>query len=80
MYAGEKEGGDGDSCSSWSAEQEILWNEAERLETRGFAVIASNEQPVVYFTKSDYKSGSKMKAHQKINKRGPVRGFIKEEN
>jgi D-alanyl-D-alanine carboxypeptidase (penicillin-binding protein 5/6) len=73
VYAGEKEGEMVIVALLGARSREILWNEAERLETRGFAVIASNEQPVVYFTKSDYKSGSKMKAHQKTNKKGPVR-------
>jgi D-alanyl-D-alanine carboxypeptidase (penicillin-binding protein 5/6) len=73
VYAGEKEGEMVIVALLGARSREILWNEAERLETRGFAVIASNEQPVVYFTKSDYKSGSKMKAQQKTNKKGPVR-------
>ena len=55
MYAGEKEGEMVIVALLGARSREILWNEAERLETRGFAVIASNEQPVVYFTKADYR-------------------------
>ncbi|MDP1758621.1 MAG: D-alanyl-D-alanine carboxypeptidase family protein [Thermodesulfovibrionales bacterium] len=73
VYAGEKEGEMVIVALLGAQSREVLWNEAERLETRGFAVIASNEQPVVYFTKSDYQSGSKMKAQQKNNKKGSVR-------
>jgi len=38
-----------------------LWNEAEKLTVKGFDVIANNEQPVIYFTKADYKKTSKFK-------------------
>ncbi len=69
VYAGEKEGEMVIVAILGAQRREALWNEAEKLETRGFAVIASNEQPVVYFTKADYKKRSKLKAHQKTNKK-----------
>ncbi|MDI6744047.1 MAG: D-alanyl-D-alanine carboxypeptidase family protein [Thermodesulfovibrionales bacterium] len=61
VYAGEKEGEMVIVALLGAQSREVLWNEAEKLETRGFAVIASNEQPVVYFTKADYKKSSKFK-------------------
>ena len=63
VYAGEKEGEMVIVALLGARSREILWNEAERLETRGFAVIASNEQPVVYFTKADYQKSSKVKVN-----------------
>ncbi|RJQ41740.1 MAG: D-alanyl-D-alanine carboxypeptidase [Nitrospiraceae bacterium] len=59
VYAGEKEGGMVIVAILGAQSRETLWNEAERLETKGFAVIASNEQPVVYFTKADYQKSSR---------------------
>lgn len=35
--------------------RQVLWDEAAKLAEKGFDVLANNEQPVVYFTKSDYK-------------------------
>ncbi|MDP1758445.1 MAG: hypothetical protein Q8K77_01440, partial [Thermodesulfovibrionales bacterium] len=61
VYAGEKEGEMVIVAILGAQSREVLWNETEKLETRGFAVIASNEQPVVYFTKADYKKSSKFK-------------------
>ncbi|MFZ3122561.1 MAG: D-alanyl-D-alanine carboxypeptidase family protein [Thermodesulfovibrionales bacterium] len=61
VYAGEREGEMVIVAILGARSREILWNEAEKLETRGFAVIASNEQPVVYFTKADYQKSSKFK-------------------
>ena len=61
VYAGEKEGEMVIVAILGAQSRDVLWKEAEKLETRGFAVIASNEQPVVYFTKADYKKSSKFK-------------------
>ncbi|MBA3060098.1 MAG: D-alanyl-D-alanine carboxypeptidase [Nitrospirae bacterium] len=77
VYAGEKEGEMVIVAILGAQSREILWNEAEKLETRGFAVIASNEQPVVYFTKADYKKRSKLKAHQKTNKKKSAKSASK---
>ncbi|MDO8747066.1 MAG: hypothetical protein Q7J70_05330 [Thermodesulfovibrionales bacterium] len=68
VYAGEREGDMVIVAILGARSREILWNETEKLKTRGFAVIASNEQPVVYFTKADYKKTAKIKAYQKIAK------------
>lgn len=68
VYAGEKEGEMVIVAILGAQSREILWNEAENLKTRGFAVIASNEQPVVYFTKADYKKTAKIKLYQKTDK------------
>ncbi|MCG2709902.1 MAG: D-alanyl-D-alanine carboxypeptidase [Thermodesulfovibrionales bacterium] len=61
VYAGEKEGEMVIVALLGAQSRELLWNETEKIETRGFAVIASNEQPVVYFTKADYPKSSKLK-------------------
>lgn len=61
VYAGEKKGEMVIVAILGAQSRGILWNEAEKLETRGFAVIVSNEQPVVYFTKADYKKSSELK-------------------
>ncbi len=61
VYAREKEGETVIVAILGAKSRELLWNEAERLGTRGFAVIANNEQPIVYFTKADYKKSSKSK-------------------
>jgi len=63
VYAGEKEGEMVVVAILGAQSRGVLWNEAERLEIRGFAVITSNEQPVVYFTKADYKKSSKSKVN-----------------
>jgi len=68
VYAGEKEGEMVIVALLGAQSREVLWSEAERLETRGFAVIASNEQPVVYFTKADYRKTAKIKSYQKTDK------------
>ncbi|MBI1811778.1 MAG: D-alanyl-D-alanine carboxypeptidase [Nitrospirae bacterium] len=68
VYAGEKEGELVIVALLGAQSRELLWNEAEKLETKGFAVIASNEQPVVYFTKADYKKTAKIKSYQKTDK------------
>jgi len=62
VFACEKEGDMLIVALLGAPSREVLWGEAEKLETRGFAVIASNEQPLVYFTKADYQGSSKMKA------------------
>jgi D-alanyl-D-alanine carboxypeptidase (penicillin-binding protein 5/6) len=49
--------------------RKILWDEAKRLEARGFDVLANNEQPVVYFAKADYQKSSKIKTYSKGNKK-----------
>lgn len=36
--------------------RETLWKESEVLIEKGFAIIGGKEEPVMYFTKSDYKS------------------------
>ena len=36
--------------------RESLWRESEELMEKGFAIINGKEEPVMYFTKSDYKS------------------------
>jgi D-alanyl-D-alanine carboxypeptidase (penicillin-binding protein 5/6) len=36
--------------------REMLWRETESLLGKGFAVKNSNEEPVVYFTRSDYRA------------------------
>ncbi|OGW30883.1 MAG: hypothetical protein A2X54_06205 [Nitrospirae bacterium GWF2_44_13] len=69
VYAGEKEGEMVIVALLGAQSREVLWNEAERLETRGFAVIASSEQPVVYFTKADYQKSSKLKVKSSKLKR-----------
>ncbi|MBI4685036.1 MAG: D-alanyl-D-alanine carboxypeptidase [Nitrospirae bacterium] len=43
----------------------LLWEEAERLATRGFDVMANNEPPLIYFTKADYKNGLQSKVSSK---------------
>ncbi|OGW57587.1 MAG: hypothetical protein A2Z09_02720 [Nitrospirae bacterium RBG_16_43_8] len=68
VYAGEKEGEMVIVALLGAQRREVLWNEAERLGKRGFAVIASNEQPVVYFTKADYRKTVKIKSYQKTDK------------
>ena len=46
--------------------REMLWKESEGLLEKGFAVKQSGEEPVVYYTKSDY-NGSVRKASYRIN-------------
>jgi len=59
-YAGERNGETVVVAILGAPSRRVLWEEAERLETRGFDVIASNEQPTVYFTKADYKESSRL--------------------
>ncbi|HBR21537.1 MAG TPA: hypothetical protein DD713_03060 [Nitrospiraceae bacterium] len=80
VYAGEKEGEMVIVAILGAQSREVLWNEAEKLETRGFAVIASNEQPVVYFTKADYKKSSKLKIYSKNSKTKPNKVSIKKKS
>ncbi len=65
--------------------RQMLWKESEDLLEKGFAVKQSREEPIVYYTKSDYngsvrkasyrtnasadKKVSKKKSHQKIAKK-----------
>ncbi|HET6514692.1 MAG TPA: D-alanyl-D-alanine carboxypeptidase family protein [Thermodesulfovibrionales bacterium] len=37
--------------------RETLWKESEALLAKGFAVSKSQEEPVIYFTQSDYRAG-----------------------
>jgi len=46
--------------------RQMLWKESESLLEKGFAVKQSKEEPVVYYTKSDY-NGSVRKASYRIN-------------
>ena len=69
VYASEKEGEMVIVAILGAQNREVLWNNAENLETRGFAVIANNEQPVVYFTKADYKKTAKIRPYQKNDKK-----------
>ncbi len=48
--------------------RENLWRESESLIDKGFEVIASNKQPVVYFTKADYRASVKKAAYKKSSK------------
>jgi D-alanyl-D-alanine carboxypeptidase (penicillin-binding protein 5/6) len=51
--------------------REVLWDEAARLAEKGFDVMANNEQPVVYFTKSDYKNLIKKASYKKVPEQRP---------
>ncbi|HTR45621.1 MAG TPA: D-alanyl-D-alanine carboxypeptidase family protein [Thermodesulfovibrionales bacterium] len=39
--------------------REVLWKESEALLAKGFAVKSSQEEPVIYFTRSDYRTSVK---------------------
>jgi len=73
VFACEKEGDVLIVALLGAPSRELLWKEAERLEIKGFAVVANNEQPLVYFTRADYKSGSGLKAKPKNNKKGHIK-------
>lgn len=51
--------------------REVLWDEAARLAEKGFDVLANNEQPVVYFTKSDYKNLIKKASYKRVQEMKP---------
>lgn len=51
--------------------REVLWDEAAKLAEKGFDVLANNEQPVVYFTKSDYKDLIKKASYKKVSEMKP---------
>lgn len=67
VYAGEREDETVVVALLGAPSRKVLWDEAERLEGKGFDVIAHDEQPVIYLTKADYKKSSKLKAYSKIN-------------
>ncbi len=69
VYAGEKEDETVIVAILGAPSRKTLWSEAEMLEGKGFGVIASNEQPVIYFTKADY-SASVRKVSYRKNSRG----------
>jgi D-alanyl-D-alanine carboxypeptidase (penicillin-binding protein 5/6) len=52
-----------------SPSRENLWKETEELIGKGFEVIASKEEPIIYFTKVDYDSINLKKASYKKNSR-----------
>ena len=58
-YAGQRNGETVIVALLGAPSRTVLWNEAERLEVKGFEVISSNEQPVVYFTRADYEKSLK---------------------
>ena len=43
--------------------RELLWRESEALLAKGFAVKNSQEEPVIYFTRSDYKASVKQASY-----------------
>ena len=73
MYAGEKEGEMVIVALLGARSREILWNEAERLETRGLPLLQAMNSRLFILLNRIIRAVQKMKAHQKINKRGPVR-------
>ena len=44
--------------------REILWKESEVVMEKGFAVIGGKEEPLMYFTKADYKASIQPAAYQ----------------
>ncbi|MEW6162309.1 MAG: D-alanyl-D-alanine carboxypeptidase family protein [Nitrospirota bacterium] len=50
-----------------SPSREDLWKETEELIGKGFQIMANEEEPVIYFTKSDYDSFNLKRASYKKN-------------
>lgn len=65
VYAGEKNNDAIIVALLGAPNRKTLWNETEKLLAKGFDVIASNEQPMIYFTKADYKNSVKKTMYRK---------------
>ncbi len=65
VYAAERNGETLIVAVLGASSREVLWDEAAKLAEKGFHVLANNEQPVVYFTKSDYKNLIKKTSYKK---------------
>ncbi|MBI4690138.1 MAG: D-alanyl-D-alanine carboxypeptidase [Nitrospirae bacterium] len=80
VYAGEKNGDTVIVAVLGASSRRVLWEEAEKLEEKGFGVIANNEQPVVYFAKADYKEKSKIKIQSSRHRRVAEATKLKKNN
>lgn len=77
VYAGEREGETVIVAILGAPSRKMLWDEAEKLEGKGFDVIASDGQPVIYFTKADYRPSSAGKTAYKKNSGGKKSKYAK---
>ncbi|TAL23804.1 MAG: D-alanyl-D-alanine carboxypeptidase [Nitrospirae bacterium] len=76
VYAGEREGETVIVAILGAPSRKALWDEAEKLVCKGFDVIASAEQPVIYYTKADYTTSAGKTAYKK-NSRGKRSKYAK---